>query len=97
MVLPYVDSPDELKSCNKKDLVKRLYKITGLSTSAPSYKIELTFHEEARPSSDIIPKFGAYSSGNEIAPKIVMRYTQFRALVEGVDFELSDTGELNVK
>lgn len=56
--------------------------------------IELTYHEEARPSTEVKGKNGAYKVGEELRPKIIMLHTQFKGLIEGVDFVLSGTGEI---
>ena len=101
MVLLYEKTPEELKECTREELVKRLYKVTGLATMVISKNtygvIELTFHEEARASTEVKGKNGTYKVGEELRSKIVMLHTQFRALVEGKDFELSATGEIKFK
>ena len=101
MILLYEKSPEELKECTKAELVKRLYKVTGLATTVISNNtygvIDLTFHEEARPSTEVKGKNGAFKAGEELREKVVMLHTQIRALVEGKDFEMSETGELKLK
>ena len=60
----------------------------------PYGTIEMTHHQDARPSSEIKKKNGAYRSNEEFRPGIKMLHTQFKALVQGVDFELNDLGEI---
>lgn len=101
MVLLYEKTPEELKECTREELVKRLYKVTGLTSTVNSGNvygvIELTYHEEARISSELKGKKGPYKVNEEYRPKILLYHTQFRALVEGKDFELSATGEIKFK
>ena len=56
--------------------------------------IELVHHQNARPSSDIKKINGEYKSGEEFRPGIKMLHSQFRALVQGVDFVINDLGEI---
>lgn len=97
MVLLYDESPEEVWDLDRKDLVKRLYKVTGLSSmvQANAYGvIALVYHQDARPSSEIKLKNGAYKTGEEFRPGIKMLHTQIKALVQGVDFEINDLGEI---
>jgi len=70
MVLLYDESPDEVWDLDKESLVKRLYKVTGLSSYILQQKydygtIELIYHQDARPSSEINKKSGEYRIGEE--------------------------------
>ena len=98
MVLLYENDSDEVRECTHEELVRRLYKVTGIATKVIheiTYGvIELTYHEEARPSTEVKGKNGAYKVGEELRPKIIMLHTQFKGLIEGVDFVLSGTGEI---
>ena len=99
MVLLYENAPEEIWNLDKANLVKRLYKITGLSSMILQQKyeygtIEMTFHQEARPSSEVKKKNGEFKAGEEFRPTIGMYHTQFKALVQGVDFCLNDLGEI---
>ena len=101
MVLLYENDSDEVRECTHEELVRRLYKVTGIATMVihgNTYGvIELTYHEEARPSTEVKGKNGAYKAGEELRPKIIMLHTQFKGIIEGVDFILSDTGEIKIK
>ena len=99
MVLLYENSPEEVWELERKDLTKRLYKITGMSSMVIQGKydfgtIELVHHQDARPSTDIKKKNGEFKSGEEFRSGIKLLHTQLRALVQGVDFEINDLGEI---
>lgn len=98
MVLLYESNPDEIWRLDKQELQKRLYKVTGLNsfqsgTSAYG-RISLVHHQDARPSSEIKLKNGAFLSSEEFRPGILMLHGQFKALVAGEDFVLNDLGEI---
>ena len=98
MVLLYEKSPEEIWLSDKKAWQRRLYKVTGLSSLViSSYvygTISLIHHQEARRSSEVKLKNGAYASNEELRSGIKMYHTQINALVEGVDFVLNDLGEI---
>lgn len=100
LVLFYENSPAELLDCSPKEMAKRLYKVTGLST-LPVGKgygsVNLRFHQEARPSTDSAAKNinGRWTQGENIRPGIIVLHTQFNALVEGQDFIISESGVIN--
>ena len=99
MVLLYENGPEEVWELDRRNLQKRLYKVTGMSSMVLREKdyygtIELVFHQDARPSSEIKKKNGCFCSGEEFRPGIKMLHTQFKALVQGVDFEINDLGEI---
>lgn len=99
MVLLYENAPEEVWELDKKNLQKRLYKVTGLSSMLLRQKdnygtIELVHHQDARPSTEIKKKNGSFCVGEEFRFGIKMLHTQFRALVQGVDFEINDLGEI---
>ncbi len=98
MVLLYENSPEEVWDLDKKNLQKRLYKVTGMSSMIiSSYKygtIALVYHQDARQSGDIKMKNGIFKSNEEFRSGIKMLHTQFNALVQGIDFEINDLGEI---
>lgn len=100
MVLLYENTPEEIEECSRLDLVKRLYKITGLSsmeTSSSEFgRIVLTHSQEARPSGELKAQNGAYKSQELFRNKIIMLHTQIKALVEGYDFIINDIGEIKM-
>lgn len=99
MVLLYENSPEEVWELDRKHLQQRLYKVTGLSSYILQQKynfgtIEMIYHQDARPSSEIKKKSGEYVSNEEFRHGIKMLHTQFKALVQGVDFEMNNLGEI---
>ena len=98
MVLLYENTPDEIRDCTKAELVRRLYKITGFSSmvvGGNEYGTLTMLHsQEARPSSSIKTKNGAYKQNEEFRSSIAMLHTQLKALVAGRDFEINDLGEI---
>ena len=99
MVLLYENNPDEIWNSNNLELQRRLYKVVGLSSMVIQSRnygiIAMIHHQDARPNSLIKLKNGAYNSGEEFRPGIKMLHTQFKALVQGVDFDLNDLGEIS--
>ena len=51
-------------------------------------------HQEAREIKDLEEKSGSFRINEEYRPIIVNSYNQFNALVQGVDFEINDLGEI---
>ena len=85
MVLFYEKSPSEFDHCTQDDLVKRLYKVTGMSQMRlrrPSGKIDeygtlqIKHHQEARPAGELKSKNGAWHNGEVYRPIIAMCHTQ---------------------
>ena len=83
---------------SKREMVKRLYKIVGMSSmvvSGCSYAtITMRHHEEARSSKNLKAKNGTYKQNEEFRPVIVMLHTQIKALVQGYDFDINELGEI---
>lgn len=99
MVLLYEKNPDEVWELDKKNLQKRLYKVIGLSSMVIQGKydfgtIVLEHHQEARPSSELKQTNGQFKSTDNNRPVIKLLHTQFNALVDGVDFDFNELGEL---
>lgn len=99
MVLLYENSPEEVWDLDRKNLQKRLYKVTGMSSMVLQEKncygtIELVHHQDARLSSEIKKKNGGFKSNEEFRSGIKLLHTQFKALVQGIDFEINDLGEI---
>ena len=98
MVLLYENSPEEVWQLSSHELQQRLYKVTGLSSYIVSGylygTISMVHHQDARPSSDIKLKNGAFLADEAFRSGIKMQHTYFKALVSGVEFELNDLGEI---
>ena len=102
MVLFYEQSPAELYDCSPRELSKRLYKVTGLSTLTIQKKylygsVMLRHHQEARASTELTAKSGVWTSQEAYRPIISILHTQLNAYVEGYDFEMSVTGKITFK
>ena len=100
MVLLYGNTPEEIQECTKEELIKRLYKITGLSSTVINGcdygSITMQHSQEARPSGELKAKNGAYKNQENFRSKITMYHTQIKALVEGYDFNINDIGEIKM-
>lgn len=99
MVLLWEKNPEEIWELDRKELRNRLYKVVGLSSLLVQDKylygtVTLRFHQEARPTTDLKVKNGLYKQGEPYRPLIGLLHTQFNALVEGVDFEITVLGEI---
>lgn len=102
MVLFYENSPTELLNCDASDLSKRLYKVTGLSSTMiqnkyPFATIVFRHHLEARPSTELKGQRGLWHIGEEYRPVILIYHTQLNVWVEGVDFDISETGKITFR
>ena len=98
MILFYENSPEELFDASQRELTKRLYKVVGLTTKAYRYGwITLKHHQEARQASVLKEETGAWKVNDPTKAKMSLLHTQFNALIEGYDFELSLTGEVKFK
>lgn len=101
MVLLYDETPEEIYELDEIQLCKRLYKITGMSsmivTGCNYGVLSLLFHQEARPSKDVTLKNGIYKHGEATRSGITLLHTQFKALVQGYDFEMDDLGKIKFK
>lgn len=99
MVLLYENSPEEIWDLDRANLQKRLYKVTGLSSMVIQGKyefgtIEMIHHQNAKPSTEIKKVNGEFKHDEEFRPGIKMLHSQIKALVQGVDFEINDLGEI---
>lgn len=97
MVLFYEKSPEEFYECTKADLVKRLYKVTGMAADG---RIRFTYHQEARDDKSISAECGMGISDVDVnTPVSRLRLTagKWNMAVEGYDFGLTVTGEIKFK
>ena len=98
MVLLYENNPDEIWNLNNQELQRRLYKVTGLNSFASGNRtygrISLVHHQDARPGTEVKLVNGAFRASEMFRSGILMLHGQFKALVDGVDFELNDLGEI---
>lgn len=98
MVLLYENSPEEVWELDRKHLQQRLYKVTGMSSLViQKYiygTIVLVHHQEARPSTEVKQSSGVFKASEDFRASLKLYHTQFNALVQGVDFEMNDLGEI---
>ncbi len=98
MVLLYEKSPAEVLEATPKELGRRLYKVTSMSSQLisgnPYASLVLRHHEEARQKTSLKLQAGAYKDGENLRPLIFLRHTQLHALVQGYDFEINELGEI---
>lgn len=97
MVLFYENTPAELYECTRKELVKRLYKVTAMAAEG---RVQFLFHQEARDQKTLTALYGAGASQfcqSNPSPKLRLSVSNFNMLVEGYDFELTATGEIKFK
>lgn len=92
MVLLYENTPEEVWEQDKLGLQKRLYKVTGISLA--DGRMVLFHQQEARLSTEVIQKDGAFSVNEEFRSKIRVSLNQFQALIGGIDFKINDLGEI---
>ena len=105
MMLLYEEFPEELFACTQEELSQRLYRVTGLNSSeirnnGKSYwygTIVLKHHKEARKTSEIVVTSGSFRKSNGYCPVYRMQHTQFEALMEGKDFDISVTGRIRFR
>ena len=91
MVLLYENNGDEIWDLDKRNLQRRLYIITKMKFDG---RIYMMHHQEAREKKDLEEKSGSFKIDEDYRPIIVNSYNQFKALIQGVDFEINDLGEI---
>ncbi|MDE6267374.1 MAG: CRISPR-associated protein Csn1 [Muribaculaceae bacterium] len=98
MVIFYDKSPKEIYEASAEELVKRVYKISGLSIlRVDKYQyglISFRHHQNAQPTSDLNFKKGRWAQDESLRQAMAMNHSQFNALVEGEDFIISESGKI---
>lgn len=103
MVILLESSKDELWNKNNKEIKQRLYKVIGLSAmkllresgKIDEYGVIILKHaNEARPGIEIKIQSGTFKVGESYMAQRKLYHTQFEAIVEGYDFNLSPIGEI---
>ena len=104
LVLFYQDSPEELKTMNRNELQKRLYKVTEFKQDG---RICLRWHREARSKKDaeaaMKKEFGCEASSQLPLDKsytlllLSPRNYQNHMLFSGIDFEMTVAGQIRFK
>ena len=98
MVLLKQKADEEINWNNNPDLNKRLYKIKGLSHQMIQNKydygvIVLIYHQEAQAVRNLKLADGEYKVNDQKLFR-KLNHNQFNAFIEGIDFILSNTGEI---
>lgn len=97
-VLFYKDSSEELLLCTKQELVKRLYKIKKLDKDG---RVTFVYHQEARNQNALkeagCEKPKSFVDVNDPYPLITLSMCNLNMCVEGYEFYLSVTGEVEFK
>ena len=101
MVLLYEEIPEEIYELDEAGLCKRLYKITGMTSELDKGNIygfvSLVHHQEARSLEEVSFQKGSFKRDETFRSKIKLRHTQFKALVQGYDFEMDELGKIRFK
>ena len=105
LALFYRDTPEELKKMTKKELQKRLYKVTEFQKE--DGRICLRWHREARAKSEVelVMKDAFQSKVSSKLPfdsqyfllRLAASSYQNHTLFEGIDFEISVDGQIRFK
>ena len=92
MVLFYENEPEEVYADDRKGLVRRLFKITGVNNTT----IELKHSMNALPNTVArnLGKISRWTSSTGLMNKYEVTISTFRALVEGYDFRITETGKI---
>jgi CRISPR-associated endonuclease Csn1 len=92
MALFYENNPDELKTSNKSELNKRLFKITQFESDG---RIQLRHHAQGGADKDL--KKESSLDFKKSAQKLRISLSNVKAIFEGKDFILHPTGEIDFK
>lgn len=95
-VLVWKESAEELRDLDKKELLKRLYKVYKFNEIGPTGYIYLQYHKEARNDKEL----GAGDKTFEPAieqPRLRFSADNFNCLIEGKDFDITLDGKIIFK
>ena len=93
MILFYENSPSELYQCSQEELVKRLYKVSGLEKDG---RITFVFHQEARMDKEL-PRAVSNLTINNPVSRVRRAYSVCMMAIEGYDFDLTVDGKIKFK
>ena len=94
LVLFYENDPSEVIGCSTVELSRRLHRITGLSQQDGRGAVTFVHHLEARSATELGIVRGAWSSDMEYRGRFSVGDSLLKVLVEGEDFRVSVTGEI---
>ena len=92
-VLVWKESEEELRDLNKKDLLKRLYRIYKFNEISSVGFIYLQYHKEARRDKELKEGDKSFEPGTE-QPRLRFSANNFNCLVEGFDFKITLDGKI---
>jgi len=95
-VLLWKENSDELRDLEKKELLKRLYKIYKFNEISVTAYIYLKHHNEARQETDM-PDGDKNFDLEKYQPVITLTPDKLNCLFEGIDFEITIDGEIRIK
>ena len=95
-VLLWNENSDEIRDLEKKELLKRLYKIYKFNEISVTAYIYLKHHNEARPDSEL-PDGEKNLYLEKYQPVITLTPDKLNCLFEGIDFEITLDGEIVMK
>jgi CRISPR-associated endonuclease Csn1 len=90
MVLFYKNSPEELKIISKREINKRLYKITQFESDG---RIQLRHHAQGGADKDL-KKESSVNFENPV-PKLRISLSNVKAIFEGIDFNILPSGKIH--
>ena len=95
MLLLYKDTPEELYQADNRSLAKRLYKVIGFGKDG---RIKIRYQQEAREAKDLGSFLALdYNSLGTQTAQARVGFARINALVQGKDFELTETGKVVFK
>ena len=96
LVLLYENSPEEVINASQEELVRRMYEIVGMSDSG-GLQIKVKYHQVAIPNGELKQINGSYNMNESIQNLRMLRHSQINALVQGQDFDITDTGKITFR
>ncbi len=95
MLLLYKDTPEELYQADNRSLAKRLYKVIGFGKDG---RIKIRYQQEAREAKNLGSFLALdYNSLGTQTAQARVGFARINALVQGKDFELTETGKVVFK
>lgn len=99
MVLFFEKDKAELLQATQEELSRRMYKVAGINIMhIQQYEygmMTFVYHQEARPSGEVTSNKGVWRASDPYRAKIELNHNQLMAMVEGVDFKISKTGQIS--
>ena len=94
LLLIYENNPEEVFLSSPNILKKRLYKVVGFQKDG---RIKLRYQQEARPAGELGRPSFKFNINESDIPQSLVSYSKLKALVEGQDFIMSETGKIEFR